>query len=83
MTLEHSYQHSIRHELIQKGELVRLQVHEALQLPVPFKNLEYLTKSGQKEVRVNARHLLAVMAELLTPHLDDILFHNICLIMVH
>jgi len=45
-------------------------VHQCLQLPVPFKTLEYLGKSSQKEVRITARYLIATMAEQLSPHLD-------------
>ena len=75
--------HYLKHELIQRGEIVRLLIHQTLQLPVPFKSLEYLAKSNQKEVRVTARYLIATMAEQLTPHLDEVLFQNLIHVLVH
>lgn len=80
--LEHSYHSFIKHELLQKGEIVRLLIHEALGLPAPFKNLEYLAKSQEQDIRIPAKYLLATLAEKLTPHLDEVLFNSICSILV-
>jgi hypothetical protein len=80
--LERKHMALIRYEYLQRGEIVRLQIHQVLQLPVPFRTLEYLARSGQKDVRIVARRLLAEMAEKLTPHLDSVLMKNIQLSLV-
>ena len=77
--LESVHGNCLKHEVVQRGEVLRASIQHALKLPFSLKNVEFLAKAKVKEVRMMARFLLAQAAEQLQPHLDSVLVDNVCL----